>query len=165
MVNIPLAQESAGTQKMFALYSPLKKVLNSGGVFFVDELYARLHPLLVQDFIITFLDPKTNPNNAQLIFTTHDTWQLSNDLLRRDEIWFAAKDENGASSMYSLVDFKGENAAKIRKDENYGKNYLLGKYGAIPELKKIDIVSEKHAEYKYTRGKTTEIDGMETCPV
>jgi len=147
-VKIPLAQESAGTQKMFALYDPLQKVLNSGGVFFVDELYARLHPLLVQDFIITFLDAKTNPNNAQLIFTTHDTWQLSNDLLRRDEIWFAAKDENGASSMYSLVDFKGENAAKIRKDENYGKNYLLGKYGAIPELKKIDIVSEKHAEYK-----------------
>jgi hypothetical protein len=147
-VMIPLTQESAGTQKMFALYGPLKKVLNSGSVVFVDELYACLHPLLVQDFIITFLDEKTNPNNAQLIFTTHDSWQLSSNLLRRDEIWFTAKDENGASSLYSLVDFKGENAAKIRKDENYAKNYLLGKYGAIPELKKIDLVSEKHAEYE-----------------
>ena len=147
-IKIPLAHESAGTQKMFALYDPLHDVLESGGVLFVDELYARLHPLLVQNFIITFLDSKTNPNNAQLIFTTHDSWQLSSDLLRRDEIWFTAKDENGASSLYSLVDFKGEDAAKIRKDENYGKNYLLGKYGAIPELKKIDIVSEKHAEYK-----------------
>ena len=146
--KIPLGWESAGTQKMFALYGPLKKVLNSGGVLFVDELNARLHPLLVRDFIITFLDEKTNPNNAQLIFTTHDAWQLSNDLLRRDEIWFTAKDENGASSLYSLVDFKGENAATIRKDENYAKNYLQGKYGAIPELKKIDFVSEKHAEYK-----------------
>jgi len=147
-IKIPLGQESAGTQKMFALYSPLQKVLESGGVLFVDELNARLHPLLVQDFIITFLDAKTNPNNAQLIFTTHDTWQLSSDLLRRDEIWFTAKDENGASSLYSLVDFKGENAAKIRKDENYGKNYLQGKYGAIPELKKITLVSEKHAKYE-----------------
>ena len=147
-VKIPMAQESAGTQKMVALYPILQAALESGGVLFVDELNARLHPLLVQDFIITFLDAKTNPNNAQLIFTTHDSWQLSNDLLRRDEIWFAAKDETGASSLYSLVDFKGENAANIRKDENYGKNYLLGKYGAIPELKKIDIVSEKHAEYK-----------------
>ena len=147
-IKIPLAQESAGTQKMVALYDPLQAALESGGVLFVDELYARLHPLLVQDFIITFLDVKTNPNNAQLIFTTHDSWQLSSDLLRRDEIWFTEKNENGASSLYSLVDFKGENAAKIRKDENYGKNYLLGKYGAIPELKKIDLVSEKHAEYK-----------------
>ena len=147
-VKIPLGQESAGTQKMFSLYPPLQEVLESGGILFVDELNARLHPLLVQDFIITFLDAKTNPNNAQLIFTTHDSWQLSSDLLRRDEIWFTAKDENGASSLYSLVDFKGENAAKIRKDENYAKNYFLGKYGAIPELKKIDLVSEKHAEYK-----------------
>ena len=146
--KIPLGWESAGTQKMFALYGPLKKVMNSGGVLFVDELNARLHPLLVRDFIITFLDEKTNPNNAQLIFTTHDAWQLSNDLLRRDEIWFTAKDENGASSLYSLVDFKGENAATIRNDENYAKNYLQGKYGAIPELKKIDLVSEKHAKYK-----------------
>ncbi|WP_319378421.1 ATP-binding protein [uncultured Methanocorpusculum sp.] len=147
-VNIPLAQESAGTQKMFVLYYPLKNVLKSGGVFFIDELNARLHPLLVQDFIITFLDKETNPNNAQLIFTTHDSWLLSSDLLRRDEIWFTEKDGNGASCLYSLVDFKGENVAKIRKDENYAKNYLLGKYGAIPELKKINVVSEKHAEYK-----------------
>jgi len=147
-VKIPLKQESAGTQKMFSLYGPLQKVLNSGGIFFIDELNARLHPLLVRDFIITFLDEKTNPNNAQLVFTTHDSWQLSNDLLRRDEIWFTAKDKNGASILYSLVDFKGENAATIRKDENYAKNYLQGKYGAIPELKKIDLVSEKHAEYK-----------------
>jgi hypothetical protein len=147
-VKIPLAQESAGTQKMFVLYPPLQEVLESGSVLFVDELNARLHPLLVQNFIITFLDAKTNPNNAQLIFTTHDSWQLSSDLLRRDEIWFTEKEENGASRLYSLVDFKGENAAKIRKDENYARNYLQGKYGAIPELKKIGLVSEKHAEYK-----------------
>lgn len=147
-VRIPMTRESAGTQKMFSLYSPLQEVLKSGGVFFVDELNARLHPHLVRNFIITFLDQETNPNNAQLIFTTHDIWQLSNDLLRRDEIWFTEKDENGASSLYSLVEFKGENAAKIRKDENYGKNYLQGKYGAIPELKKITLVSEEHAKYK-----------------
>jgi AAA15 family ATPase/GTPase len=140
--SIPLELESGGTLKMFALYPGLQSVLKNGSVLFVDELNARLHPLLVRNFIQTFLNPQLNPNNAQLIFTTHDTWQLSNDLLRRDEIWFAEKDSDGVSALYSLADFIDETGVKIRKDENYEKNYLLGKYGAIPALKSFEVFGE-----------------------
>ncbi len=140
--EIPFADESAGTLKMFALYPELQAVLQKGGVYFVDELNARLHPLLVRNFVLTFLNPAINTQHAQLVFTTHDTWQLSNQLLRRDEIWFTEKDENGVSTLYSLADFVDEDGARIRKDESYEKNYLLGKYGAIPTLKSIDLFRE-----------------------
>lgn len=142
MAKIPLAHESAGTLKMFALYPELQSVMKNGGVYFVDELNARLHPLLVRNFILTFLNPEININHAHLIFTTHDTWQLSNQLLRRDEIWFTEKDDEGLSTLYSLADFIDEDGSRIRKDENYEKNYLLGKYGAIPSLKTIDFLKE-----------------------
>ena len=140
MAEIPLGLESAGTLKMFALYPELQEVLEKGSVFFIDELNARLHPLLVRNFLLTFLNPEINTNHAQLVFTTHDTWQLSNQLLRRDEIWFVEKDERGVSTLYSLADFVDENGSRIRKDESYEKNYLIGKYGAIPTLKSIDIM-------------------------
>ena len=142
LVAIPLELESAGTLKMFALYPELQEVLERGSVFFIDELNARLHPLLVRNFVLTFLNPKINTNHAQLVFTTHDTWQLSNRLLRRDEIWFVEKDEEGVSTLYSLADFVDEDGTRIRKDESYEKNYLIGKYGAIPALKSIDIFKE-----------------------
>ena len=137
--TIPLKQESAGTLKMFALFPLLQAVLENGSVLFVDELNARLHPLLVRTFVLTFLNPETNPNHAQLVFTSHDSWQLNNNLLRRDEVWFSEKSEKGFSMLYSLADFVDEDGIKIRKDENYEKNYLLGKYGAIPTVKYIDI--------------------------
>ena len=141
--SIPLKEESAGTLKIFALYPALQDTLEKGGVLFVDELNARLHPLLVRSFLLTFLNPEINPNHAQLVFTTHDSWQLSNNLLRRDEIWFTQKDENGVSALYSLADFMDEDGVKIRKDENYEKNYLLGKYGAIPALKYFNVFEEE----------------------
>lgn len=142
LAKIPLQDESAGTLKMFALYPELQEVLNHGGVFFIDELNARLHPLLVRNFILTFLNLENNVNHAQLVFTTHDTWQLSNRLLRRDEIWFTEKNEDGLSTLYSLADFIDEDGSRIRKDESYEKNYLLGKYGAIPSLKTIEFSKE-----------------------
>ena len=92
----------------------------------------------MRNFILTFLNPEININHAQLIFTTHDTWQLSNRLLRRDEIWFTEKDADGLSTLYSLADFIDEDDSRIRKDENY----LLCKYGAIPSLKTIDFLQE-----------------------
>lgn len=141
--ELPLHQESAGTLKMFAMYPALHEVLEKGGVLCIDELNSRLHPLLVRNFILTFLNPEINKNHAQLIFTTHDTWQLSNQLLRRDEIWFTEKDEKGLSNLYSLADFVDEDGSRIRKDENYEKNYLLGKYGAIPSLKTISLLEEE----------------------
>ena len=141
--TIPLEEESDGTLKMFALYPALQDTLENGGVLFVDELNACLHPLLVRRFLITFLNPTINTKNAQLVFTTHDSWQLSNNLLRRDEIWFTEKDKQGISTLYSLADFVDEDGVKVRKDESYEKNYLLGKYGAIPILKYFDMFKEE----------------------
>lgn len=137
--TIPLKLESAGTLKMFALYPLLQEVLETGGVLFVDELNARLHPLLVRTFVITFINKETNPNHAQLVFTSHDSWQLNSNILRRDEVWFTEKANNGISTLYSLADFVDEDGVKIRKDENYEKNYLLGKYGAIPIMQNFDL--------------------------
>lgn len=139
IASIPLEEESDGTLKMLALYPPLQDTLENGGVMFVDELNARLHPLLVRSFLITFLNPKINLKHAQLVFTTHDSWQLSNGLLRRDEIWFTEKNAAGVSTLFSLADFVDDEGMKIRKDESYEKNYLLGKYGAIPTLKYFDM--------------------------
>ena len=127
---------------MFALYLELQDVLQKGGVYFIDELNARLHPLLVRNFILTFLNPEINTQHAQLVFTTHDTWQLSNRLLRRDEIWFTEQADREVSTLYSLADFIDDDGARIRKDESYEKNYLIGKYGAIPTLKSIDLFKE-----------------------
>ena len=144
MAKIPLNSESAGTLKMFALYPDLYDVMKCGSVFFVDELNARLHPLLVRNFILTFANPEINVNHSQLIFTTHDTWQLSNQLLRRDEIWFTEKNSDGISNLYSLADFVDEDGEHIRKDESYEKNYLLGKYGAIPTLETISLLKKEY---------------------
>ncbi len=139
LVEIPLNEESAGTLKMFAIYPDIQRVLKVGSVFFVDELNARLHPLLVRNILLTFLNPNINKNHAQLVFTTHDTWQLSANLLRKDEIWFVDKDDNGISSLYSLVDFIFEKNNENKKQNNYEKDYLLGKFGAIPFLETINI--------------------------
>lgn len=137
--RIPLHEESDGTLKMFALYPALHRTLDRGGVLCVDELNARLHPLLVRNVVIMFLNPKINTKHAQLIFTTHDAWQMSSDYLRRDEIWFTEKDADGVTSLYSLADFE-DDGVKIRKDESFEKNYMLGKYGAVPELKSFDML-------------------------
>lgn len=139
LASIPLERESAGTLKMFALYPYLQRVLETGGVLLIDELNAKLHPLLVRTFLITFLNTELNKNHAQLIFTTHDVWQINSSGLRRDEIWFTEKNSDGISTLYSLSDFLDEDGVKIRKDENYEKNYLLGKYGAVPTLSCFDM--------------------------
>lgn len=132
--TIPLENESAGTLKMFALYPMLENVMKSGGVYFIDELNAKLHPLLVKAFITAFLDHQLNLNHAQLIFTTHDAWQLDSDIFRRDEIWFTEKNNNGISTLFSLYGVLDENGVQIRKDENFEINYLRGKYGAVPKI-------------------------------
>ena len=141
MVSIPLKLESSGTLKMFALYPSLKDVLDHGGTLFIDELNARLHPLLVRNIILTFLSPEINTQNAQLIFTTHDVWQFSNELLRRDEIWLVNKNRDGISELYSLADFMDEEGNKVRRDEALSKKYLTGKYGAIPALKPMKMLT------------------------
>lgn len=148
MASIPLKQESGGTLKMFALYPSLKEVLDQGSTLFIDELNARLHPLLVRNIILTFLSPEINTRNAQLVFTTHDIWQFSNELLRRDEIWMVNKSRDGVSELYSLVEFKDEEGNKVRRDEALAKNYLTGNYGAIPALKPMKMLKGRTSDGK-----------------
>lgn len=148
MASIPLNQESSGTLKMFALYPSLKDILEHGGTLFIDELNARLHPLLVRNIILTFLSSEINTQNAQLIFTTHDVWQFSNELLRRDEIWMVNKNKEGISELYSLAEFKDEEGNKVRRDEALAKNYLTGSYGAIPALKPMKMLAGRALDGK-----------------
>ena len=132
MAEIPLSDESAGTLKMFSLYPQLKDVFEKGSVFFIDELNARLHPLLVRNILDSFINPKINVNHAQLVFTAHDTWQLANHILKKEEVWFVEKDEEGRSLLYSLADFSGV-------DDFNQDDYLLGKFGAVPELTRMEF--------------------------
>ncbi len=136
---LPLELESNGTRKMFHLFDFFMDALKLGMVLFVDELDAKLHPLLTRYIINLFHNPETNNGNGQLIYSTHDTVNLNKDTFRRDEIWFAEKDKDGISTIYSLSDYK-INDTKVRNDATYNKDYLSGRYGAIPVLEDFDIV-------------------------
>lgn len=124
---------SEGTKKIVALAGLLLETLEKPSVLLFDEFDARLHPLLSRKIIELFNSSETNPKGAQLIFATHDTNLLSNQLLRRDQIWFTEKMPNGATDLYSLADFIVD-GKKVRNDASYSKDYILGKYGAIPYI-------------------------------
>ncbi|MBR5920568.1 MAG: ATP-binding protein [Bacteroidales bacterium] len=124
--------ESEGSKKIIELSGPLFYTLNKGNVLIVDELDAKLHPLLTRNIVLLFMNPETNKNNAQLIFATHDTNLLNLSLIRRDQVWFAEKDKTEATDIYSLVEFKDDNGDKVRNDRNIEKDYIKGRYGAIP---------------------------------
>ncbi len=126
------SDESAGTQKLFDLIGPMFQSLQSGSILVVDELDAKLHPLMTQAVIRLFNNPETNPNNSQLIFATHDTNLLTYGGFRRDQIYFTEKDQYGATCLYSLVEYQEENGDKVRKDRSFEKDYIQGRYGAIP---------------------------------
>jgi AAA15 family ATPase/GTPase len=125
-------EESDGTKRFFSIGGPLIDTLDTGKILFIDEIEASLHPLLVQEIIKLFNSKTTNPKNAQLIFTTHNTSFLNLKILRRDQIFFTEKSEYGESKIYSLIEFKN-----IRKDNSIGKNYLFGKFGAVPYVKNL----------------------------
>jgi hypothetical protein len=132
-VTLDIADESSGTVRLLELAARGVPVLEQGGLFLVDEIDASLHPLLSAALIGLFQSPSTNKNNAQLIFTSHDATLLGmldgNEVLHRDQIWFVEKGRDGASTIYPLAEFKP------RKDgENRPRRYLLGSYGAIPDL-------------------------------
>jgi AAA15 family ATPase/GTPase len=137
---LPLTEESKGTRTLFRAGIPILQTIEQGGVLLVDELEASLHPMLAQHIVRQFNDPVTNPLNAQLIFTTHDTNLLGTTLgdpaLRRDQIWFTEKDPAGATGLYPLTDFKP------RKAENLERGYIQGRYGAIPFLGDFTISAE-----------------------
>jgi uncharacterized protein len=120
--------ESEGTKRVFELAVAFIDTLEMGLVLVVDELDSSLHPLLTRKMVEFFHNPELNKNNAQLIFNTHDTTLLDSRLFRRDQVWFAEKDEAGASKLYSLLEFRP------RKSEALEKGYLQGRYGAVPFL-------------------------------
>ena len=137
-VKLPFYEESSGTIKMFTLYLHLKNVLENGSTIFIDELDAKLHPLLLRYIITMFHDEKTNPYNAQLIYTTHDNYTLTRDIYRRDQIWFVEKQPDLTAELYSLAEYKMDDK-KVRNDATYNKDYLLGKYGGVPILKEFNL--------------------------
>jgi AAA15 family ATPase/GTPase len=122
-----ITMESEGTKKMFEISPALLESLEGGRVLILDEFDARFHPLLSRK-IVELYNSAAN-KKAQLIFATHDTNLLTPQLLRRDQVCFVEKDQQGASHFYSLADFKG-----VRNDASFEKDYIAGKYGAIPFL-------------------------------
>lgn len=131
-VQLELDEESDGTQKFFSLIGPLIETLANGGILFVDELHDNLHPNMLKFLVSLFHNEKLNSSGAQLIFSTHDTAIMDQKYLRRDQVWFVDKKKDHSSKLYPLSDFSP------RKDrEDLGKNYLLGKYGALPYFKDI----------------------------
>ena len=124
--------ESEGTKKIMDFSGPIFDTLSKGKTLIIDELDAKLHPLITIHIVKLFNNPNTNPNNAQLLFATHDTNLLSTDIFRRDQVWFAEKDDVEQTDLYSLDNFVFPDGTKVRKDANLEKNYIRGRYGAIP---------------------------------
>jgi uncharacterized protein len=137
------SQESAGTNKVFNISGPVFDVLKDGGVLVVDELDASLHPLLTLAITQLFHSADKNPNNAQLIFATHDTNLLTYGNFRRDQIYFVEKDKYGGSDLYSLVEYKEAGASTtVRKDRSFEKDYIQGRYGAIPFIGNLSNIGK-----------------------
>jgi hypothetical protein len=124
--------ESEGTKKVIELSGPLFDTLLNGKILLVDELDAKLHPILTRNIIMLFNDPQQNKKGAQLIFATHDTNLLNINFVRRDQVWFTEKDPQESTDLYSLVEFKDEEGIKVRKDRSLAKDYINGRFGAIP---------------------------------
>ena len=123
-----LADESDGTRKLMALAPAIESVLTKGGLLLVDGIEKELHPALVEFIVAKFQSKKTNPNGAQIVFTTHNAELLDMELLRKDQLYFVDKNREGASELYGISDFSDHTTENIRK------GYLLGKYGATPNI-------------------------------
>lgn len=143
--ELTLSEESSGTKKLFGLLPFIARSLVDGTTLIIDELDAKIHPVLLRYVIMLFNNMEINKNGAQLIFTSHDLSTMNNDIFRRDEIWFVAKGKDQNSKLYSLVEFKNTKGESVRMDAKYEKQYLEGKYGADPYLKKIIDWSEVNA--------------------
>ena len=132
--ELRLSKESAGTRKMMSMAISLDNALKKGGLLVIDELDSKLHPKLLRFIVALFHDPAVNKSGAQLVFTSQDVSIMRNDVLRRDEIWFAARDEDEASSLWSLSDIHEPNGNLVSKNAAFDRQYLSGRYGADPIL-------------------------------
>ena len=131
--ELTLSDESDGTRRLMTLAPAIERTLKEGGTLVVDELEREMHLMLIEYVLGRYQEKRNNPAHAQLIFTTHDTSLLNQEILRRDQIYFVEKRrDDGASSLYSLADFN------IRNDANIQKAYLLGKFGAVPSIEEVD---------------------------
>lgn len=127
-----LNNESQGTNKLFDMMFVILFTLQNGSLLAFDEFDCKLHPLITAYIIQLFNNPKYNTGHGQLVFATHDSNLLSAKCLRRDEVWFVEKDQQEASDLYSLVEFKDADGVKVRNDRSFEKDYIKGRYGAIP---------------------------------
>jgi AAA15 family ATPase/GTPase len=135
--ELNLLEESSGTRKLFGLLPLVAKSLLDGTTLVIDELDAKIHPVLLRYIIMMFNNMEVNKKGAQLIFASHDLSTMNSEVFRRDEIWFVAKGHKQNSKLYSLVEFKNKKGESVRKDAKFDKQYLEGKYGADPYLRKI----------------------------
>lgn len=131
------SQESEGTNKIIDLSGPIFDTLLNGKTLIIDELDAKLHPLITMKIVELFNNPTYNVNKAQLLFATHDTNLLGEEIFRRDQIWFTEKDDCEQTDLYSLYDITLPDGSKVRNDANLERNYIKGRYGAIPYFLKI----------------------------
>lgn len=132
---LELSDESDGTRKLMSLAPAMESVLSKGGVLLVDELDKELHSMLVAYIVSKFQSKNSNPMGAQLIFTTHDTDLMNEEILRKDQLYFVDKDNaNGVSELYSISEFS------TKTSENIRKGYLVGKYGATPNLEIEEVL-------------------------
>lgn len=132
--NFPLADESLGTRRLLAIGGLVLMALETGDVLIIDELDKSLHPLLTRLLINLFHSEETNPKKAQLVFVTHDSSLMDNEIFRRDQIVFVEKNYEGDSNLYRLSEFSG-----VRKSTPFDKWYLSGRFGAIPVLEPLDL--------------------------
>ncbi len=132
--GLSFSLESSGTIRLLLILKSIFKALDHGSLVVIDELDTSLHTYLTERIVAMFNSRKTNPKKAQLLATTHDTNLLSSSSIRRDEIWFAEKDNSGASSFYPLTDIR------TRNSDNLEKGYLQGRFGGVPSRSPIDLL-------------------------
>ena len=135
--ELEFTEESEGTRKLFSVIPNIIDAMLNGGLVIIDELDAKLHPKLLKYIIMVFKEKTLNTKNAQLIFTSQDLTTMNNQVFRRDEIWFACKNEYKESEIYSLYEIRDENGEHIRANASFSKQYLSGKYGADPYLDRM----------------------------
>ena len=134
LFTLELSDESDGTRRLMSLAPGIERVLQKGGILMVDEIDRELHPLLVEFIISKFQSPETNPGHAQIIFTTHDTELLNMEILRKDQVYFVDKNKrNGVSELFNLTELP------VRTNDNIRKAYLVGKYGAVPDVDTMEF--------------------------
>lgn len=148
---LSVADESEGTLAALSFFSAFIDTLASGSTALVDEIDSSLHPLIVEEMVKLFADPATNPNQAQLIFTTHDSALIEKSasedkVVSRDQLWFVEKGPDGASKLFPAT------ACSVRQDENMGRNYLNGRYGALPHANLTAVFSAAIADMAAPKG-------------